>query len=98
MKAKLGVVFLLVTFLMVPFSPVSVFAQEKAAPQTDVAQASSSGTASAAAGGTAGAGGAAGLSTMAIAGIAVGLVALAAVVVAGASERGDGVGVPAQHP
>jgi hypothetical protein len=38
------------------------------------------------------------LSTMAIAGIAVGLVALAAVVVAGASERGDGVGVPAQHP
>ena len=98
MKAKLGVVFLLVAFLVVPFSPVSIFAQEKAAPQTDVAQASGSGSASAAAGGTAGAGGAAGLSTMAIVGIAVGLAGVAAIVVAGASERGDGVGVTAQHP
>jgi hypothetical protein len=98
MAAKLGILFLLVTFLAVPFSPVSIFAQEKAAPKTDVAQASGASTPSAAAEGTAGAGGAAGLSTMAIAGIAVGLAALAAVVVAGASERGDGVGVPAQHP
>jgi hypothetical protein len=55
MKAKAVVVFLLVTFLVVPFSPVSIFAQEKAAPQIDVAQAPGSGSASAAAGGTAGA-------------------------------------------
>ena len=95
-KVKFGVLLLLLTFIVVPFSPASIFAQEKAAPQTDVAQASGSGSASAAAGGTAGAGGAAGLSTMAIAGIAVGLAALAAVVVAGASERGDGV--TAEHP
>jgi len=98
MKVKLGVLFLVAAFLVVPFSPASILAQEKAASQTDVAQASSSGSASAAAGGTAGAGGAAGLSTMALAGIVVGLSALAVVVVAGASERGDGVGVTAQHP
>ena len=98
MKAKLGVLFLLVTFLALPFSPASIFAQEKAAPKTDVAQASGAGSASAAAGGTAGAGGAAGLSTIAIVGIAVGLASTAAIVALGASERGDGAGVTAQHP
>jgi hypothetical protein len=97
MKAKLGILFLLLTFLAVPFSPVSIFAQEKAAPRTDLAQASGAGGASAAAGGAAGAGAAAGLSNMAIVGIAVGVAAIAAIVVAGASDD-DGTGVTAQHP
>jgi hypothetical protein len=97
MKAKLGILFLLLAFLAVPFSPVSIFGQEKAAPRTDVAQASGAGGASAAAGGAAGAGAAAGLSNMAIAGIAVGVAAIAAIVVAGASDD-DGAGVTAQHP